>query len=48
MIKKSEKGPEFFNMSGLTRSSEYMEPGTTYDPDEQDAGYVRLSKKKLQ
>ena len=34
MIKKSEN-PEFFNMSGLTRSSEYMEPGTTYDPDEQ-------------
>lgn len=34
MIQKSEN-PEFFNMSGLTRSSEYMEPGTTYDPDEQ-------------
>ena len=34
MIQKSEN-PEFFNMSGLTRSNEYMEPGTTYDPGEQ-------------
>jgi len=33
VIEKSQN-PELFNMSGLTRSNDYMEPGTTYDPDE--------------